>query len=1094
MDPAQLYLHTSNRLDQLARNLVAVSRQQPLSSPLESEQIMVQNAGIARWLRFEIAKIDGVAMNWEFPFAAKVLSAIASTLLPDFETVEQYDPDIARWRLFNQLENTRRSRVFEIVTQYIDGDEKKRLKFATQLSRLFDEYLVYRPDIILRWEDGKESPAWMREIWKNLSRSLFEAKDHPLHLPRLWKNLIENPAAIKQTTNLPSRLFVFGFSALPPLQLDIFKALSHQIPVHVFLLQPTNLYWSDLRAHKQERAARRKRKIEYGKQTPHDAGNPLLPAWGKQSQEFLNALIDRDPIQLDDGFIEPVSDSQLHTLQNDLFNLVDRNAAESKQPEFQFEEPLDDFPSQDSSIQIHACHSETRECETLRDFLLQCFHDIEDLRPGEILVMAPEIEQYRHAIDTVFQADSNSKKFIPYSISDNHSSRESNVYQTYLALFKLPRARLSAEEMLDTLSLPLIRKKYSFSERDLESIESWIRSIGTTWGWDAAQRQTLGGYPAASNTWKEFIDRLSLGLAMGTEEDLWQDLLPFIHLEGESASLAGRLIAFFELVRSLVTECEKSKTVNDWNSFIFDRTLLFESILDEYEKIDYAQISERIAKILPQNENAIISGNEIYALLIDELDRESPRSSLFNGKTSFCSLKPMRSVPARIICILGLNGEQFPRIQRRPTFDIINFNTRPCDRSRKDEDKQLFLEAVLSAQDRLFLSYQSASLSSEDIRQPSSVLQDLIDYLCAAENKTDAERVFQHPRISYDRSYFEETPSRFTYSRERARLNNLARNSRLSALSPAKGHPQFETSASADSLDLAEVVAFFKHPQRAFIQRTLNARYAGEDDALPDADFLALPPLDRYQLRDYARQNLMQESQYFFNKELIAAYKLLPPGYASDLQYQELKDELEQLRKRIEAAAGGTQNESEEIVRIGNYQIEGITRFSPTGDQIVVEAGKLNANRYLENWIRHLFAICLKDGAQTIVFSVAEPEKEIRYNTESTLNTELERLLATMITGLEKPIPLFPELSFNYAKHIHKTGNDDQETRRGAWQKISGRFSESYRPSPNIPLFWDPYRSACFEPGNIEPDEFHELAVGIFLPMIQASRDPIEAR
>ena len=345
----ELYLHTSNRIESLAERLVQVSRTQPLESALSQETVMTLNPGMARWLRFRIAQSQGVAFGWEFPFPGSLFERILSGFDREHAANGLFDENLARWELFDLLGSIENSEQFALLRRYCDQSSTRRLQLASKLAWLYDQYLLYRPDTIIDWESGRDPGNWQGELWRRLLPRAFPGERRPKHIARIWQDLrIGRPDHLKPNeSEWPERIAVFGVSSLPPLHLDILDVVSRFRPVHIFLLQPSDLYWADLRSSKQiartsERAATENPELDLDfEDLSFEIGNPLLPSFGKQGQAFLDLILDKNPIQDDAAFLEPERTSQLSCLQADLFVLEGRSQNDS---------PQYPFPRYDGSI------------------------------------------------------------------------------------------------------------------------------------------------------------------------------------------------------------------------------------------------------------------------------------------------------------------------------------------------------------------------------------------------------------------------------------------------------------------------------------------------------------------------------------------------------------------------------------------------------------------------------------------------------------------------------------------------------------------------------------------------------------------------
>ncbi len=448
---------------------------------------MTLNPGMARWLRFEIAESLGVSLGWDFPFPGKLFQRIFSGFDSRHAPFGLFDEHTARWELFDLLAKLEDAPAFSLLKRYCEPGGSRRLQLASKLAWLFDQYLLDRPDAIPDWESGRDAQNWQAEIWRRLRDRLFPDSNRPAHIARIWRDLrASQPSQVNPDTDgWPSRISVFGVSSLPPLYLDILEAVSLFRPVHLYLLQPTDLYWADLKSTKQiARASQRKKSATTQSdlnfdESSFDLGNPLLPSLGKQGQAFLDSILDKDPIHDDSSFIPPDPQTQLGCLQSDLFQIENRGTSDA---------PQYPFPPYDGSIQIHRCASARREVESLWDYLVDYFCQNPGSSAADVLVMAPDIQPYAGHIESVFVQPEETGPSIPYSIADQTGPQESTFVSGAIAFLELANKRASALELIELVQHPITQNAFGFTEQYHERIEFWIQETGVVWGWDRSAK------------------------------------------------------------------------------------------------------------------------------------------------------------------------------------------------------------------------------------------------------------------------------------------------------------------------------------------------------------------------------------------------------------------------------------------------------------------------------------------------------------------------------------------------------------------------------------------------------------------------------
>ena len=502
-----LNLFTSNRLEILVSELAAVLRS-PLGHPLKKEVIVVQSRGMERWICLELARKNGICANMDFPFPGRFTAEAFYALVPEAPRQEAaYEPGRMTWDIMRLLPPLLAEGPFESLRRYLgDGDADVRLlQLASRIATTFDHYLVYRPDLLLGWEAGKES-HWQALLW----RALAGSKDarHPAALLDAFLRIIRSGKADR--TALPERVSVFGISALPPFHIHVLAALAGLMDVNLFLMNPCMEYWGDVLSKREAtRLATRHGGATASTEDLHMAGgNSLLSSMGTQGRDFFELIHAYGELIETPIFFEPGEDTLLTAIQSDILNLRERDASGRT---------LID-PS-DRSVQIHSCHSPMREMEVLQDRLLAFFDADPTLKPSDILVMMPDIGTYAPIIQAVFSLPKDDARHIPFSIADRGLRQESVTTDHFLKLLDFPDSRFGASQVFEFLEAACVRDRFLLSEEDLEVIRTWIDETGIRWGIDAEARAAMDLPAAGRNTWREGLDRMLLGYALPERGD-----------------------------------------------------------------------------------------------------------------------------------------------------------------------------------------------------------------------------------------------------------------------------------------------------------------------------------------------------------------------------------------------------------------------------------------------------------------------------------------------------------------------------------------------------------------------------------------------
>jgi len=798
--------------------------------------------------------------------------------------------------------------------QVTEQAERKRWQLAVRLADLFDQYLNYRPDWLATWEKaepgGQEAPhdlpadqRWQPALWRALIADA-DPDERAFHRANLHGRFLRAARALESCPReLPPRIFVFGISTLPAQTLEALHALSGVIDVFLMITNPCRHYWGDIVSDREaiKRAGRLSAEAVTRQQTRHPEApwlealdeealhlqaNPLLAAWGAQGRDFIVGLYEfesqdggfdvetdlfRDPTPGGESVAERAP--LLNQLQQDILDL--RHPGERTRDIGGKREIAED----DASLSLYSVHSPLREVEVLHDRLLAAFEEASQqgtpLRPRDILVMVPEIEVYAPYIEAVFgQVPPNDRRHIPFTIADQVASEAHPMMVLMLALLELPERRLGVSELLDALDVPAFRSSFAIEESELPRLRQWLAESGVRWGLSGAHRESLGFPGLHENSWAFGLERMLLGYSTGalpsigpqvpngtSVESAWQfdGIVPYDEVGGLEADLAGRLA---ELMQVMAAQCEALSHAGTPAAWLTRLRALMDALfaptaLDEHDVL--ARVDQALSRWQQSCELASFTQPIGLAVVRDalraELDDGGLAQRFLAGKVNFATLMPMRAIPFRQVYLLGMNDGAYPRTRQPQDFDLMAQRPRPGDRSRRDDDRYLLLEALLSARERLTLSWVGFDQRDNTPRPPSVLIGELLDTLeqgwrpastvveagaatsISSDEAALTERLIEtHPLQPFSRRYFQAEDPRFTFDTSWEPLHLSTKDEEQAA----KGEEQAASQAGADAvglpaeaLSLADLQRLLRRPWSVYLGR-LGVRF--QDPEVPDED------------------------------------------------------------------------------------------------------------------------------------------------------------------------------------------------------------------------------------------------------------------
>lgn len=1075
-----LRLYTSNRLEILAEMLAEVLRV-PLASPLDQEIIVVQSKGMERWVSMELARHHGICANYRFPFPNSFVYELFRKVIQDLPERSPFDPRIMTWKIMKLLSALISGPGFESLKTYLgsNGGELKRFQLSEKIADTFDQYLLFRPEMVFRWEKGEED-HWQPVLWRELAKG--QEKKHRAALGKTFLETQQQSSV--EIEDLPERVSVFGISALPRFHMQILAAISRFTEVNLFLMNPCKEYWGDILSDRGRKAVM-ERLGRYGLSAEElhlERGNTILASMGKLGRDFFD-LVNEFNCEETSEFKEPGEDTLLSRIQSDILNLLDRGQRSNGRKA---------LTNDDESIEIHSCHSPMREMEILHDHLLDIFEGDPTLLPKDILIMTPDIEAYAPYIQAAFDSPVDDPKRIPFTIADRSIRRESKVIDTFLAILDLCGGRFVASEVLAILESPSVQRKFDIVEADLKVTLKWVNDTGIRWGIDGQSRGEFGLPSFQENTWKAGLERLLLGYAMpGNDENLFGGVLPYDHIEGGDASVMGRFLEFTEQIFTQVTSLTRSRTLDQWSE---DLTELLDTFFmpDEDTEAEIQAIRRLLKELDSMAEEADfhddLGVNVIKWHLGHHLEKEGFGFGFIGGGVTFCAMLPMRSIPFRVICIVGVNGDAYPRESRSLGFDLIAKHPQPGDRSRRNDDRYLFLEAILSAREKLYISYVGQSIQDNSLRPPSVLVSELTDYIEQGFEIFGGEILdhvlTKHRLQAFSPEYFKDDQRLFSYSAEDFRVAQ-------SALEPREGRQPLiaeglsEPGSMWKTVNLTDLSSFWSNPSRFLLTKRLGIYLEERTPILDETEPLEITGLEKYLLEEVMVDKKIAGGDLRTFIPVVKAYGQLPHGAVGECVYENLSQGVEGFVKQTAKYMEGESLSPLDVdLDISGFKLRGRIASIYRENLLQYRYAKVKPKDHLRLWIHHLALNALETEPypRTSFLAALHPRSRQPFLWEylplQNGKEILEVLLEKYWLGLMKPLHFFPESSWDYM-HTLAVRNKSQEEAlriaRNAWIGSDFKRGESQ----------DPYHQLCFERTDPLDEEFQDLAGEVLGPLFE---------
>jgi exodeoxyribonuclease V gamma subunit len=1024
-----LHIHRAERADGLVEALRGLLAD-PLPDPFAREVVAVPTRGMERWITQRLSsglgaspdRADGVCANVEFPTPRRLVGdavAAASGIEPD---ADPWLPERSVWPLLEIVDECRSEPWMRDLAEHLERPGR-RFPAVRHLADLFDAYALHRPEMLRAWAAGEDG-GWQAELWRRLRARIVEPGPAE-RVESACARLRDEPELV----DLPPRLSLFGLTRLPAGRLDILRALAAHRDVHLFVLHPSPALWERIAG--QPPVVRRD-----DDPTARLPANPLLASWGHDSRELQLVLAGAERPVDHRHTVEHRADTLLAWIQADI--------REDRAP--RTEAPLD--PG-DRSIEIHSCHGRARQVEVLRDAVLHMLADDPTLEPRDVIVMCPDIETFAPLIHATFGAGDEDEREpdLRVRLADRSLRQTNPVLGVVARLLELADERLTASQLLDLADREPVRRRFAFDDDDLARLEEWVRASGIHWGLDAAHRAPFKLDTLPSGTWRFGLDRLLLGVTMTEDEQrLFGGVLPLDDVESGAIDLAGRFAELLDRLHAAVDALTAPKPIAAWADAIAHAADALAAPLDEWQRVELQRLLDDVVSEAAGFATELALP-EVRALLADRLRGRPTRANFRTGHLTVCTLVPMRSVPHRVVCLLGLDDGVFPRKTPRDGDDLLLDDPHIGERDARTEDRQLLLDALMAATDRLIVTYTGNDERTNLPRPPAVPVGELLDVIGPAREHV----LVRHPLQPFDARNFvagELVPER-VWSFDHVTLAGArALAEERSAPGPFLAGPL--PPLEGEVVELADLVRFVERPVRAFLRQRLGVSLADYSDEVEDALPVELDGLGEWgvgqRLLDARLAGVARRAAVLAE----IARGALPPGRLGQPVMERIEPTVEDIVAHVPGDAAGSVD-----VKVALRAGRTLSGTVPgvCGDVLrTVTYSRVNARHRLATWVRLLALTAAGRSVEGLTVGRAGADSDASVTVARVAPLEpsvaldhLAILLDLFDRGMREPPPLATLTSAAYAAV-------GEEAARAAWEGSYVVAGEAAEPEHQLVL------------------------------------------
>ncbi|WP_422667354.1 exodeoxyribonuclease V subunit gamma [Buchnera aphidicola] len=967
-------VYKSNQINILFSKICQIIKKKPMKTPFSKEFFIHDNKILFEWLNMFIANEEGISANFQFYYTHSFIWKIFQMFIPEKKITNIYKTSLMTWNIMNIIEKKNYSHVINIKDNQI-----KKFKFSFLMAKIFQKYLIYRPQWITMWEKNnsilniEKHEEWQIKLWNELNISIKKIDPLPLHFTNIFERIknIKNEKKNNQY-NFSIRYFIMSSFSLNPIYIKILKILGQYINIYLLYVTPCkkNIFYNDLL---------NKKEILNKKYHPN---NSLMILWGKY-EKIYSFYINSKNTKIINCFKKIKEINLLNMIQNHILN-TNNNHKNNKKKII--------YPS-DHSISINSCYNEKHEIQILYQKIITIFQIHPNILPGDIIVISNKIHQYISFINEIFKSESNLYQ-IPFCINEEKSKRKNILFSAFSKILYLPYSRFNNEEILNLLETPEIAQKFHISEDEIEIINNWIKIVNIRWGIDKKHKNKLFSIKNEKNTWLYGIKRLLLSYAINQENAIWNNYLSCLSINGSQSKLLGKIAYFIDILDKWRKKLSKPKTFKSWyllfnlliDDFFEKNITLNESIYimrNNWKKITYNGITSNYKKKISID---IIRMSFIYYM------NTINKTKFLPGVINFCNPQTVYYIPFKIICILGVNEKNVPRQQKILDINLLHNYQEIGDNNKRLKDLYLFLQSLYAAKKYFYISYIRYSLQKNSNINMSVLIDQLFQYISSNFYFIEDKNLsFENNKKKIIHHFYKYHEYQYNYSIKNTKQKN--RNNHVNLL----------LDQTIYQINYKDLINFWKNPIHYFFKNKfkVNSIFLKEEKIYTEP--FEVNTLDSFQLKKNILKKIINNENI---EKLFKYYQLsgiLPYKYFGKIFLKKQIFEMKKIANLIFTFKKNTQK-IEFDLKIKKYHIYGtLSEIQDTG-LLRWKPTTINNNDKISLWIEHLIYCSLGRTGES---------KIIGYNNEiwcfssipcETAKKYLLNYVIEYIIGIKKPL------------------------------------------------------------------------------------------
>ncbi|XBC44247.1 MAG: exodeoxyribonuclease V subunit gamma [Buchnera aphidicola (Schlechtendalia peitan)] len=1062
-------LYKSYRFDLLLKKACSIFIQNPLHNPLNSEIFVTPNAQIDYWIKIFIANKYLITANINFlkfnTFVWKIFQNFSSHNYSNLEFTRYY----LIWKMMN-LKNIKHFSNFISKS----NSKIKLFEILSFLSKTFEQYLIYRPDWIKKWQENSKkqnnthaSTNQYEVLWIELIKYMNSKHQSTWNFSNILFYLENKFKKKLNITQFPPRIFIFENTYLTPYHLIILKQISQLCDIHFFYTTPyqyeeqllskfnkikkCNINLTQKNAADLLKTTRKFKIFIQKKINIHNSMN-YIASWGEYGLEntVLLNLIQKKQVNI---FNTKETTCLLQKIQK---NIIQNNFLKNNninKINIHNEKKYKIFKN-DKSLAIHVCLTLRREIEVLHDNLLNILNTNHDILFHDILIISKNINIYTPYIYSIFNKI-NGKNYIPFFIlSDTYLENKTTIFKIVIEMLDLPNISLDNEKILNLLSNVFILKKFKIKSKEIIILHKIIQQSCITFEADSTNETYESHINHEYNNLSIGEENIFLGRAMNDINYItWNKNVPYQYLSTKHYKIFGKFVTFSILLKKWKKILSTEKSLKHWK-ILFEQFLQDFFINDDSEKQEIIFIKKQWNKIIDPGIRENYKGKISIKILKNELlNYNSQKINIhgcFSGKVTFCNGFKLRSIPFKVICILGMH-EKFV-IQKTSTSNLSLMYQYPriCDPHRPNKYKYLFLETLLSTKKFLLISYYKNSEHTNSIHEQSLIINQLFLYIsknfyiskkynnkckCQNINKLLLHIYYFHTNELYSTKNFYHNYKFHSFSQTWFKISQLTRTYKNNFEKPL---PKIQYK----HINMFNLISFWKNPIRYFFNQRLHVKLnLITTNNLYQEDYF-IKAIDRYWINVDILNFLLYRKSI---KKLFLYYKykgIIPSGNIGKIYWNNQLSLITPLYEKINLQKKKLRNKKF-CIQTGIHFLYGLLKNINTTGLLRWTPSIIKNTDIISLWLEHLVYCCIYNTGDSIMFGLKNTNLTFHRLKKNQASHLLNKYVSGYIEGMTKPI-LLTNTGINWINYIYDKNNKNISTKKQHIQKAKSIMLQTW--------------------------------------------------